>query len=406
MPMRKSFAHKILTSLLAALASRSPAAAEPSATAEAVPPPAAPAPEAPAVLDLALGLARAIRNDENDRARSLAAVAEAWLCHGQPDRAAEVLTEQERGHWATQAAMGDVAAAWAALGEMEKARAWISEVKRRSDDLRGSGRDRVLVRLAQALAVAGEDEIVRTMFRHYAELRDYRGEAAARRAFALAQAGRTDEAFAQLRALDGDPFYDTRVWQARGYAHLAALLQEKDAAAARAALREAWDRASRVTDHQRFALQLDTAEALVALGEREAVEQRLRAWEESLPKVESAPHLFAPVLARAAAVWGRLGRKDDCARLVRRTEGLIRELEQIEHPELMGLLAEAWAAAGETERACATLREAAEIAATLVNPRPRALAGLRVALSYDRAGVNCPAALAALQRVAKTFEER
>jgi len=354
-------------------------------------------------LELARRFAASIRNDENDRGRSLARVAAAWLERGDPDRAGALLGEEERGHWAVVAAMADIAAEWALRGETEKARAWLSDARRRSDDLRGAGRDRALLRLARALSALGEHDVVAATFGRFAETRDYRAEVMALQALAWARAGRTDDALALLDKAGGDSYYDSRVWRARGYAQLARQFA-KDADRFSPALQRAWTAAAEVPDHQRFALRLEIAEAWAGLGHVEEARARLAEWMTELPPDDDAPHIFAPILARGAAALGRLGDREAAVRLLDRVERRVPGLLQIEQPGVLALAGEAWLATGERPAALERYARAIAVAESLVNPRPRALAGLDIALSLDRAGVKDAAVLESLQRLAETFE--
>lgn len=354
-------------------------------------------------LELARRFATSIRNDENDRGRSLARVADAWLERGQPDRAETVLAEPERGHWAVVAAMADVAAEWALRGETEKARALLSEARRCSDDLRGAGRDRALLRLARGLSALGEHEVVAATFGRFAESRDYRAEVLVLQALAWAREGRTDEALALLERAGGDAYYDSRVWRARGYTLLARTFA-KDSDRFSAALPRAWAAAADVPDHQRFALRLEIVEAWAALGRAEEARARLAEWTAELPPDDSAPHIFAPILARGAAALGRLGDREAALALLQRVERLVPDLMKIDQPGVLALAAEAWMAAGERTTALERYSRAIAVAESLVNPRPRALAGLDIALSLDRAGVTDVVTIEALERLADTFE--
>ncbi len=400
--MHKYVAHEILTILLAlfvVICRGDPTASEREITAAVG---AGFSDSAP--LEWARRFAQSIRNDEYDRGRALGRVAEAWVERGEPNRALEVLPEAERGHWAVLSAMAETAACFAANGEMEKARALISEIRQRSDTVRGSARDRVLVQLAYALALAGEDDVVKAMFQRYFDLRDYRGEAAAKRAVALARSGRIEEALAQLGLIEADTFYDSRVWLARGYIRLAPYLKGTSAQRVSQVLKEAWDRAQRVADQQRFLLQAQIVEALNALGEREEAVRRLREASAALPDPTPAPHLYAPVLARFAAAWGALGQQDECAREIARAEDLIARLQNIEQPELKAMVAEAWMRAARSDRALAGYLDAIAAAEKLENPRPRALAGLAIALSLNQSGCRAPEIVEPMERLVCSLE--
>ncbi len=366
---------------------------------------ATPAPEprgAPA-LTWARRFAEAVRNDENDRGRSLAKVAEAWLARGEPDRAAEVLAERERGHWAVLAAMADVAAEWAVRGDTERARAWVSEARKRADELRGAARDRVLLRIARALSALGDHDVVAATFSRFAEVRDYAPEVRALQATAWARAGRVEEALALLDGAEGDLFYESRVWRSRAYAHVARVLA-RDGERWGAALQRAWDAAAQVPDYQRFPLRLDVIAAETAFGRGDSALRRLNELTDALPAEDAAPHIFLPIMADCAAAYGRLNEKERARALLESVERQIPKLLIIEQPELWARAGEAFMAAGDRAAALERYTRALESARPLVNPRPRALAGVAIALSLDRAGLEDATLEGGLDQLARTFD--
>ncbi|MDZ4200020.1 MAG: hypothetical protein U1E27_12145, partial [Kiritimatiellia bacterium] len=152
-------------------------------------------------------------------------------------------------------------------------------------------------------------------------------------------------------------------------------------------------------------LQLDIADAWLGIGDRDrARESLVQVTQELLPRTGN-PHLIAPVLARCAIRWGRLGDAQQVLELEQHTEPMIQGLQGIEQPEQWALWAEAWQAAGDRAAAVERIERAVRIAQNLKNPRPRALAGVDICLSLARAGIEEPGLVSALETLQKTFAE-
>jgi len=353
-----------------------------------------------AALESARRFANAILHDDQDRAKALQQVADAYIQRGDPDRAASLFGAFD--HWRAICVMADVAGEYAALGADERARVLLTEAARRARDVRGWPRDRVQMHLAMGLAMLGEEEVVAATQTRYETLRDYRGPARAARAVALARAGRMDEARRVLDEISDDVFYDTRVWRVRGYLRLADPKRLADARMP-ALLDEAWAAAAVVPDHQRPELQLEIADAWIAAGDSKKARERLEETTAALTAPNPNTHLIAPVLPRVAAVWGRLGDRERVAAIERYAEPIIADLQSIERPELWALWGEAWQAAGDEAAARERFARAIAAAGELKNPRPRALAGVAIALAWARTGLADEETAARLRRLEETF---
>jgi tetratricopeptide (TPR) repeat protein len=170
-----------------------------------------------------------------------------------------------------------------------------------------------------------------------------------------------------------------------------------------ALLDEAWRAAAEVPDHQRIELQLEIAAAWLAAGDADKARARLEETTAALLADTANPHLIAPVLPRCAAAWGRQGDAARVEALERHAEPMIQGLQSIDRPELWALWGEAWHAAGDQAAASARVVRAIEEAHTLRNPRPRALAGVAIALAWARMEMEDQDITDRIQRLAETF---
>ena len=90
-------------------------------------------------------------------------------------------------------------------------------------------------------------------------------------------------------------------------------------------------------------------------------------------------------MAQLAVRWGLLREAERVAACERAAEPLIRQLQAIEQPALFALLGEAWARLGDTQKGLTYYEHAMALAGQLTNPRPRAMAGVDICLSLERA---------------------
>lgn len=330
----------------------------------------------------------------------MARVAAAWLARNDPARAVAVLEGEDRSQWPIMAAWADVAASEAARGDETSARRRLTELSQDLPRLQGHGADRARLHMARALAAVGELEAARTILEPLNPRVDLRGELQAFRATTLAAQGRVQEGLQLLDELSDETRYDVQVARVRGYLEIA---RQRNTPTNNAALASAWRAAMAVPDWQQHQLRLESVELWVAMGNLEEARRRLHEVVEGIPTHPVHAHLFAPILGRLGATAAKLGETELATILRQRLDEWVPRLLDIERPELVAMCAEIEALCGRRSEAAARYHQAIEGARQLINPRPRALAGLGIALSMDRCGWRDEDTLVALQRVLETF---
>lgn len=328
----------------------------------------------------------AISNDPNDRAACQTKVARAWLDAGEPERAVKYATEIS--DWRKLAVIADAAAWWAGRGQTNEAMRALLEARHLAPGVKDWPYDRVQMHIARVLALLGMKFDLDVLAGAYRENRDCAGAVQAARALEAVRRGAADEAVGYLEQISKLQHIDLMSARAAGFRELATsgkIPKDKSAQL----LKIAWDSASEVPGWRKVDLQLDLVDALLEAKTTDAARTHLVKLTDGLINEPHPNHIRAVRLAEASLRWARLGDAKQVAGLGARARELMSaSMELIERPALLARLAEANAACGEKDKSETLFREAFDVAAGLLNPRPRAMAGVEVALAQARAQVD------------------
>lgn len=346
---------------------------------------------------LALGwrFASSIANDAKDRARCRENVALALLERG--DAAQAIALAEQIENWRQAVVFAEAAAHLAEAGAAEKAERLVRRAEARAHTIQDWQRDRIVVRTVKAKAFLGRGDEVAKRAAFYGSNRDYRAEVAAYEALALAREGRVTNGLARLDRLAGETYFDIAAGRAEGYLMLAREGFEHPGAPQRI-LEEAWRASTNVSNIRQWRIQVN----VVAEATRQAHDEQARAWLSALSSNVTAStlpaHIKSPLLGSVALRWAVLGEAERTAACIAAAEPLIESIQTIEQPALWALLGEASLASGDLEAARPWYRRAIDVAANLVNPRPRGMAFVEICLSLERSGMKDAELFAELKR--------
>lgn len=341
---------------------------------------AAPDPDDP--LQAGWRFACAITNDPDDRAECQAKIAMAHLARGEGDAA--VTLGERIENWRQGVVLAEAAAFLAEGGQTNAAWERAAQAEAIGRGIQDWQRDRILSRVAKTRALLGKEEDTGKQSAFYRNNLDYRGEAAAYHALALARGGQVTNAVALLDGLADTIHLDVSSWRADGYM-LLAKAGHLDGTQTSHALALAWAASDQVPGTKRPHVQLGLVEQAAALGAKTSAQTWLDGISTNILAATISAHIKAPLVAQLAARWGMLGQAQRVAECERAAEPMIRQLQSIEQPALFALLGEAWARLGDTQKALTHYEHALELAGQLTNPRPRAMACVEICLSLERA---------------------
>jgi hypothetical protein len=275
-----------------------------------------------------------------------------------------------------------------------------NEARRIASVTEGWQKDHVLMAVAQVDAMTGNSlgfTGAQDLFRGN---RDYLGQLAAHDALRRAREGSVDEAFGALDALAEQSYYDIKTWRAQGFLNLIEFA-DLTGSDREKALQSAWDAAALVPGWKQWELQLEVIDLLTP----EAARPRLEEVTEAVAGAPLPGHIKAPLLGYVAVRWGMMGNAERTAELVARAETIIAsdDIQNIERPAALALLGEASMLAQSRAEAERLYGQALSLATELVNPRPRALAAVDIALSLDRCAFDSASCDSGLQRLLATF---
>jgi tetratricopeptide (TPR) repeat protein len=247
-------------------------------------------------------------------------------------------------------------------------------------------RDRILTRVAKTKAILGRVEEVGKLGAFYQSNRDYRGEATAYHALALAREGHVTNALALLDGLADAEHLDVSSWRVNGYL-LLSKAGHLDAAQTSNTFVQAWAASQAVPGNKRFDVQMRLIDEAIPSGAAAQAQPWLEAVHSNVVNGAAPAHIQAPLVAQLAVRWGAMGQADRLAECERATEPLILQLQNIEQPALVVVLGEAWARLGDVQKALTYYERALELAGQLTNLRPRAMACVEICLSLEKAGL-------------------
>jgi tetratricopeptide (TPR) repeat protein len=322
-------------------------------------------------LDWAFRFASAIRSDPIDRGRAQAEVVLTALEAGHLDLA-RAWADEVTG-WRRGVVYAELAVPLAKRGREGEARALLAkaeDMSRRIEDWTGP---RVAAHVAAAYAALGDRERSAQIS---AQLEgEERLKALPVAVAPLVERGEFEAAMEFLGRVTDAHTFDLRRAQLRAYLELArhpALgmqvgKRKQAVAAAIAAAREL-----PVTFQAEAAV--EAADLLRGWGNRAEAARLLEEVEAVLVKARDNPLLRAPIVVRVALAWERCGERARCRRLLEEALAGVEEAQDIDQPMVYAAVAGGYAAVRAERQARQMWATGMDLAAALINARPRALA--------------------------------
>jgi tetratricopeptide (TPR) repeat protein len=344
--------------------------------------------------DYAFKFASAIVSDPKDMGKAQEAVV--WdLTSSGAWRDAEASADKIEG-WRRGTAYADLATAFAKAGRTDDAKRMIAKAEAFRPSVDGWPNLRIASRIAAAYAALGEGEKAQTLAVAVAteDAIQYGSMSTATIASGLAAKGKFDGAAAELDRLKDGKDMDDAWWRTVGYVDMSrqkSLSREQRVKAIRAAREAAdgipgWRKAEAlesVADEFRKLAMLP--EAREAVGTAQAI---LIGLPDTMP-------IKAPLLSNCARAWANLGNPDKARALLAQVEALAAHVQDIERPTVYANAASSFAAMKDTASAKRLYAQALQEAATLVNARPRALAVVEICRSIGKSGIGLDATMRA-----------
>jgi tetratricopeptide (TPR) repeat protein len=336
-------------------------------------------------LDWAFRFASAIESDPVDQAQAQELVVREYAARGMLDEAL-ARAEQIDG-WRQGTAYADLARIFAVEGRSEEARSLVERAEAVRTGVEGWENPRISMHVAQALAVLGELDRTREITAPLATSdRAYTGRSMAVFAMAQARRGSFDEALESLGALDGDRDVYVTWWRAEGYLDIAG--QEQLSRQQRLqALELAGEAAKQIAGWKQAQTLGRVADEYIELGMKKKARPLLeRADEWGLP-MEEAIAMRGALLGQTAVYWARLGEKKHARELLAQAELSVPHALNIDQSAIYAYVATGYIELGDDDAAWRLYGRAFDVAESVKNSRPRALALAAVCRTMGRDGV-------------------
>ncbi len=335
-------------------------------------------------LEWAFEFASAIRTDQWDRGRAQAEVVLAAAEVGRLDQArawADAVTGWRRG-----VVYAELAVPLARRGQEAEARALLAKAEEMSQRIQDWTGPRVAAHVAAAYAALGQrDRSAQISARLEGEekLKSLPVAVAP-----LVEAGDFDAAMELLRNVtEGHPF-DVRLAQVRAYLSLAqhpalAMQTGKRKRAALAALATV----EKLPVDVRVETAVKAAELFRGMGLRTEAQRVLAEVEAILVPSRSQPLERAPRVVKLALAWERLGERARCRQLLQEALVGVEQAQDIDQPMVYAAVAGGYAAVRAEHQARQHFATGLDLAAQLINARPRALAVVELCRAMGVAGM-------------------
>jgi tetratricopeptide (TPR) repeat protein len=336
--------------------------------------------------DYAFKFASAIVSDPKDMGKAQEAVVWDLTSEG-AWRDAELSAAKVEG-WRRGTAYADLATALAKAGRVEEAKRVLDKAEAFRPTIEGWQNLRIASHIAAAYAALGEKEKATTLAVAVAteDAQQYGGMSTATIASGLAAKGEFEGASVALDRLKDGQDLDDAWWRTVGYVDMSrqkSLSREDRVKAVTAARSSAegipgWRKAealeSIADEFRKLGL---AAEAKDAVRDAQAI---LVALPDTMP-------IKAPLLSNCARAWAGLGDTGTARELLTRVTSLAPMVQEIERPAVYANAASSFAAMKDTVAAKRLYEQALQEAATLVNARPRALAVVEICRSIGKSGI-------------------
>ncbi len=336
--------------------------------------------------DYAFKFASAIVSDPKDMGKAQEAVV--WdLTSSGAWRDAEASAAKVEG-WRRGTAYADLATALAKAGRVDDATRMVATAEAFRPTIDGWQNLRIASHIAAAYAALGDNDRAKALAVAVAteDVQQYSAMSAATIASGFASKGEYAGAAAELDRLKDRKDLDDAWWRTAGYVDMSrqpSLTRDERVKAITAARQAAegipgWKKAEALESIADEFRKLDMpAAAKEAVGQAEAI---VVALPDTMP-------IKAPLLSNCARAWASLGKMDVARSLLSQVEALASKVQEIDRPVVYANAASSFAAIKDTVAAKRLYGRALDEAATLVNARPRALAVVEICRSIGKSGL-------------------
>jgi tetratricopeptide (TPR) repeat protein len=342
----------------------------------------------------AFKFASAIVSDPKDMGKAQEAVV--WdLTSSGAWRDAEASAEKIEG-WRRGTAYADLATALAKAGRVDDAKRMIAKAETFRPTIEGWQNLRIASHIAAAYAALGDDEKAKTLAIAVAteDAQQYGSMSRATIASGLAAKGQFDGAAGELDRLKDGKDLDDAWWRTVGYVDMSrqkSLSREERVKAIQSA-REA---AEGIPGWRKAEALESIADEFRKLGMMQEAREAVGAAQAILLALPDTMPIKAPLLSNCARSWAELGSTEKARSLLVQVESLAPKVQEIERPVVYANVASSFAAMKDTVAAKRLYGQALQEAAALVNARPRALAVVEICRSIGKSGVGLDDAMRA-----------
>jgi tetratricopeptide (TPR) repeat protein len=337
-------------------------------------------------LAYAFKFASAIVADPKDMGKAQEAVV--WeLTSSGAWRDAEASADKVEG-WRRGTAYADLATALAKVERVDDAKRMIAKAEAFRPSIEGWQNLRIASHVAAAYAALGNDEKARTLAVAVAteDAMQYESMSTATIASGLAAKGQFDGAVVELDRLKDGQDLDDAWWRTVGYVDMSrqkSLNRDQRVKA----IEEARAAVDGVPGWRKGEALESIADEFRKLGMPREAREAVGAAQAILVALPDSMPIKAPLLSNCARAWARLGDSDASRRLLVQVESLAPKVQAIERPAVYANAASSFAAIKDTAAAKRLYGQALDQAASLVNARPRALAVVEICRSIAKSGV-------------------
>jgi len=337
--------------------------------------------------DYAFKFASAIVSDPKDMGKAQEAVV--WdLTSGGAWRDAEASAAKVEG-WRRGTAYADLATALAKAGRMDDAKRVLEKAEVFRPTIEGWQNLRIASHIAAAYAALGDTEKAKSLAVAVAteDAQQYGGMSTATIAAGLAAKGEFDSATVELDHLKDAKDLDDSWWRTVGYVDMSrqkSLTREQRVKA----LGEARLAAEGIPGWKKAEALESIADEYRKLGMPDEAKGAVKDAQQILKVLPDTMPIKAPLLSNCARAWAGLGDNETARALLIEVESLAPKVQEIERPTVYANAASSFAAMKDTASAKRLYGQALEEAAALVNARPRALAVVEICRSIGKSGID------------------
>lgn len=335
--------------------------------------------------DMAFEFASAIETDPHDMALSQGWVVNDLRLRGQLDRAM-AYAERATG-WHRGMELAELARVFAAEGREEdslKAARLASQVAGQFEDWRNK---RIRARLARASAYLGNAKDAERVARAQLKSDDHLGGNSARTLALIRVLAKDYDAAFKVLGDASDPT-DVYITGSRVLAYLDMIDMEGVPREVKLRAAEAVKTSLEATDNVRYVAEVypELAKRYRLLGQPLPARKALEAGEAAIDKLSSKFDTKPMFMLKTAREWGHLGEGERARSLLVQAENITPNSMNIDQPAIYAVLASGYSVLGDSKNERRLYERSLDLAAELINSRPRALQMVKILGAMGRNG--------------------